>query len=287
MEKRISGSKPKAGHGFNLAFGLVSGKNHPSIEMAHAETFYPERHAKEPGYSGASYHTDSLLRLGSIKSWAKSWNDRPIRMLDVGCGKGVFLRDFASGLRQRYGIKAIQGAGVDLVRSPGDFFSEICPDFKFVQQNLDGQSLPFADSSFDFLCCNQVLEHVFETEKLLREFRRVLTPQGICVVSVPNLASWINRIVVLFGGQPLGSEIGTESVTYGFWPTFLQSRLKQFTPSGHIRDFSPRGLKDITAACGFEALHWWKQTTGPLSRLTRCGGPALALVLRPSSGTKR
>ncbi len=250
--------------------------------MTQAEEFYPKLHAQDKVYSAGEYHLQSLLALGVVRNWAKDFNQRPLKMLDVGCGKGLFLRDFASGLKQRHHVQAIQAAGIDLVRSPGDHFDEVCPDFKFVQQNLDGKPLPFADESFDFLSCNHVLEHIFETEKLVREFRRVLTAQGLCIISVPNTAAWINRILFLFASQPLGSEIGTEKITYGFWPSSLQSRLQKFNPSGHIRDFTPRGLRDLTTHCGFETIGWWKQGKEPLARLGNWAGRGLAIVLKPA-----
>lgn len=250
--------------------------------MNHAEQFYPKLHAKDQTYSAGEYHMESLLSLRIIGDWAKVYRDRPLQMLDVGCGKGLFLRDFAAGLRQRCGVRNIRAAGVDLVRSPGDRFKEIDEDFRFVQQNLDGQPLPFTDGNFDFLSCNQVLEHIFETEKLVRELRRVLRPEGLCIISVPNTAAWVNRLLFLFASQPLGSELGTEKVTYGFWPAFLQSRLGRFQPSGHIRDFTPRGLRDLTAACGFDTIGWWKQGKEPIARLGKWAGRNLAIILRPS-----
>jgi ubiquinone/menaquinone biosynthesis C-methylase UbiE len=253
--------------------------------MSRAEEFYPKLHAKNKDYSAGEYHMNSLLSLGVVGDWAKSYNNRALRMLDVGCGKGLFLRDFSSGLRQRHGVQTIQASGIDLVRSPGDHFKEVCSDFKFVQQNLDGQPLPFSDASFDFLSCNHVLEHIFETEKLVREFRRVLHPQGLCVISVPNTAAWVNRILFLFASQPLGSELGTEKVTYGFWPASLQYKLEPFEPSGHIRDFTPRGLRDLTSHCGFRTVGWWRQSKGPIARLGNWAGRGLAIVLKPSSQT--
>ncbi len=255
--------------------------------MNHAEQFYPKLHAKDQSYSAGEYHVKSLVALRVVENWAQTFNGRPVRMLDVGCGKGLFLRDFTSGIKQRYGVQAVQAAGVDLVRSPGDHFAEICDDFKFCQLNLDGATLPFADASFDFLSCNHVLEHIFETEKLLREFHRVLQPQGLCVISVPNTSAWVNRLFFLFAGQPLGSELGTEKVTYGFWPASLQHKLEKFTPSGHIRDFTPRGLQDITAHCGFETVGWWKQSHGTVARLGNWAGRGLAIVLKPSAAGVR
>lgn len=253
--------------------------------MNHAERFYSGLHAADKEYSAGEYHMESLLGLRVVRDLAKNCTEHKIRLLDVGCGKGLFLRDFANALRQRSAVKQVQAAGVDLVRSPGDYFSEVCEGFQFVQQNLDGKPLPFKEHSFDFVCCNQVLEHVFETEKLVCEFRRVIQPRGLCVISVPNLAAWVNRLLFLFAGQPLGSELGTEKITYGFWPAFLQPKLERFKPSGHIRDFTPRGLRDLARHCGFDTVGWWKQSKGPVARLGKWAGRNLAIVLRPAPRT--
>ena len=116
----------------------------------------------------------------------------------------------------------------------------------------------------------------------MREFRRVLANDGLCLISVPNTAAWINRVAFLWGNQPLGSEIGTEGVTYGFRPKFLQARLAKFRPSGHLRDFTPRGLQDLTGACGFQTVGWWKQSKGFIARLGKWAGREMGILLQPS-----
>jgi len=251
--------------------------------MNHAEKFYPKLHETDKVYSAGEYHLASLTGQRAVRRWAGAYQQRPLRMLDVGCGKGLFLRDFAAKLRQQDGVKEVQASGIDIVQSPANHFSEICSDFKFIQQNLDGQALPLGDRSFDFVSCNQVLEHIFETEKLIREFRRVIAPDGLCVISVPNLSAWVNRLFFLFGGQPLGSELGTEKTTYGFWPRALQYKLEPFRPSGHIRDFTPRGLRDLTTHCGFETVGWWPQSHGVVARLGKWAGRGLGIILKPAS----
>lgn len=250
--------------------------------MINVEKHYQKLHDQDRPYGAGEYHMESLLAHGIVANWAKRYRDQPLRMLDVGCGKGLFLSQFVSGLRERHGVKKIQAAGIDLVHSPNDHFAEISSDFRFIQQNLEGQSLPFEDKSLDFVSCNQVLEHIFETEKLVREFRRVLDPNGLCIIGVPNVAGWINRILFLLAGQPLGSELGTEKITYGFWPSGLQPKLEQFDPGGHIRDFTPRGLRDLTTHCGFETLGWWKQSQGVIARLGKWAGREMAIILKPS-----
>jgi SAM-dependent methyltransferase len=249
--------------------------------MAKAETFYPGLHEKDAQYSAGDYHVPALVNSRAFRRWMGTRDGKPLRILDVGCGKGRFVRDMLVEVRKRWSVPEVIANGTDLVRSPNNFFNEISPNFTFVQQNLDDQPLQFPDNHVDFLCCNQVLEHIFETEKLLREFRRVLAPDGLCVISVPNTSAWINRITFLFGGQMLGSELGTEEIYYGFWPKFLQHKLKQFKPSGHIRDFTPRGLRDLADHCGFETVGWWKQSFGFIARLGNWSGRGLGIVLQP------
>ncbi len=249
--------------------------------MRSASDFYTELHSEEKHYSGANYHMKSLWPLRPLKSWAARVKGQPVRLLDVGCGKGFFLRDFVRGIDQRWNVRPSRIVGLDIVRSSGDVFSDISPSFEFFQADTDGNPLPFEAASFEFISCNHVLEHVFETEKLVREFRRVLAPDGLCIIAVPNCAAWINRVGFLWGNQPLGSELGTERVTYGFRPAFLQKKLEPFRPSGHIRDFTPRGLLDLTSCCGFEAVGWWTQSFGFIARLGKWAGRNMAVLLRP------
>jgi len=241
--------------------------------------FYDRLHRSDAGYGRNVYDVPRLMRQASFQGWLgrKENAKSRLRVLDIGCGKGQFLFDLTDALKQTRQAAFARVAVVDLIRAEGNRLGEITPVPEFFQQSVDGEALPFTDGSFDFVSCNHVLEHIFETEKFLKEIRRVLQPDGLAVVSVPNCAAWMNRIAFLFGGQPLGSEVGTQSVTYGFWPGFLQDRLKQFSPSGHIRDFTPRSLRDLTAACGFTPAGWWAQNGGLIATWQR----NLGILLEP------
>ena len=49
----------------------------------------------------------------------------------------------------------------------------------------DVQSMPFRDSSFDFIVCSHLLEHVDDDRRAMRELRRVLHPEGKAILLVP------------------------------------------------------------------------------------------------------
>jgi SAM-dependent methyltransferase len=207
--------------------------------------------------------------------------------MDIGCGKGVFLDDFCRALSSTYGLTPERLVGMDLVQSPGNEFGRLPACFTFLQGDVDGAALPFPDETFDIVTCNHVLEHVFETELLLDEIRRTLKPDGFAVVSVPNVAAWMNRLLFLFGIQPLGSELGTRSITYGFRPNAGKGRLGAFSPSGHIRDFTPFGLRDLLEACGFHVQGWWNQDGSALGPLCKRCSRNMGVIATPrNSGDK-
>jgi len=230
--------------------------------MQDKSNFYERLHKNDRAYGKNIYDVAGLMAGAAFQRWLTLSQSKGLAVLDIGCGKGQFLFDITSALKEKSGHKLARVAVVDLVRAEGNLLGEISPSPEFFQQSVDGQKLPFTDGSFDLVSCNHVLEHIFETEKFLREIRRVTRPEGLVVIGVPNCAAWMNRIAFLFGGLPLGAEVGTESAAYGFWPGFLKHKLDRFEPSGHIRDFTPRALRDLTEACGFKAVGWWAQNGG-------------------------
>ena len=54
----------------------------------------------------------------------------------------------------------------------------------------DGCCLPFPNNYFDCVILGEVLEHVKEPEKLLKEAERVLKPKGLIIGTVPDEYAW-------------------------------------------------------------------------------------------------
>lgn len=65
--------------------------------------------------------------------------------------------------------------------------------------DLDG-SLPYDDAVFDTIVCVEGLEHIENPANAIREFARLLKPEGTLVVSVPNIMNIEERLKWLFSG---------------------------------------------------------------------------------------
>lgn len=93
------------------------------------------------------------------------------RVLDIGCGNGIFLNN------AREGGAAVVGADVSLgmVRTAAGWGAPVA--------NADAMTLPFADGSFETVLALWMLYHVPDIVGASREFRRVLRPGGLLVAS--------------------------------------------------------------------------------------------------------
>ncbi len=132
-------------------------------------------------------YQDKYYRIEEAHAWSVSRRDVLLRMmrawrvspsasvLDVGCSGGAFVE-----LLRREGWDDVHGVDVseraiDVARGRG---MTTC-------QRVDGTDLPYDDQRFDCLVASDVLEHIPDDEAALREWRRVLVPDGVAIIFVP------------------------------------------------------------------------------------------------------
>ena len=127
------------------------------------------------------YYPTYLAKLETVRTWLQALPPAT-RVLDVGCGEGVIVDEFASRL-------AIEGV-----------------DPNYASERVRSGSvlaLPYENSAFDRALCLDVLEHLAYEEQpvALAEIFRVLRPGGELLVSVPNLAHLQSRVHFLLQGR--------------------------------------------------------------------------------------
>ncbi|MDP2910214.1 MAG: class I SAM-dependent methyltransferase [bacterium] len=115
--------------------------------------------------------------------------DQEQKILDCGCGNGVFLKS----LHDR-GFKHLSGADFDEYRKL-DFLR----DFKTLDFSFN--KMPWEDSSFDAVTAWQVMEHLENPHNFIREVARILNPSGLFIFSMPNIQHIFNRIFFLRKGD--------------------------------------------------------------------------------------
>jgi methionine biosynthesis protein MetW len=124
------------------------------------------------------------------------------RVLDLGCGSGEML----SHLQRTRGCS---GYGVEI--DDANVHACLQRGIEVLQLNLEDGLALFEDQSFDVVLQLETLQHLRNTERMLRETARV---GRIGVVSFPNFAHWPNRLRVALGRMPV-----TKALPYEWYDT--------------------------------------------------------------------
>lgn len=166
------------------------------------------------------------------------------QILDVGCGDGLFMDRMRDALKDR---KKVSIWGVDYSK------------YKLKKAEKKGHSvkwcdlekgLPFEDKTFDVVYAAELIEHLYNPDFFLEECYRVLRKDGVVIISTPNLHAWYNRMLFIFGIQPLFYEVSTKSPMIG--SGILKRVKKGEAPVGHVHVFNRAGLVDMLRQEGFE-----------------------------------
>lgn len=140
------------------------------------------------------------------------------RLLDLGCGSGAKLLEFAQRGYEVWGVDV----GVDAIR----LCKELLPQGHFFQGELQETGLP--NAHFDYIRIDNALEHVPNPKEVIRECRRLLCRGGELMVYVPHGKSLSMRFMK-------GNSISA-------WIPF---HLQLFTRKSLRRLLDDAGFKDI------------------------------------------
>jgi 2-polyprenyl-6-hydroxyphenyl methylase/3-demethylubiquinone-9 3-methyltransferase len=117
----------------------------------------------------ALLRAENKIRIPWVRREIAKRFDGPISLLDIGCGAGLLTNALAKEHRVT-GIDLSEGS-LEVARSSDETKTV---DYRIA----NAYDLPFGDACFDVVSAMDVLEHVEEPNRLIREAARVLKPGG-------------------------------------------------------------------------------------------------------------
>src|SRR5512143_458853 len=172
-------------------------------------------------------HPSYVWRAGQDRRLAMIRHYAPLegaRVLDIGCGIGAYVTQFAAG-----GARAF---GVDVE------FDRVRRGERLALAQALSEALPFAAGTFDMTLLHEVIEHVQDDRQTVAEAVRVVRPGGRVVIFAPNRGwpfethgfFWRGRYH--FGNIPL----------VPYLPDPLRGRL-----APHVRTYTIRSIRRLAA----------------------------------------
>jgi len=159
------------------------------------------------------------------------------RLLEVGCGMGTDLLQFARGGANVTGVD-LTSRSIEISRHHLSLYGH---SGEFVI--ADCEHLPFADESFDIAYSNGVLHHTADTAGAVREIHRVLQPGGQARVMLYHRGSFAywSQVVVRYG-------ILRGEFLRGKSPADIMSRYVEFNEGGGrplVKVYSRREAREL------------------------------------------
>jgi SAM-dependent methyltransferase len=229
-------------------------------------------------------HPSYLWRFGQERRLALINEFAPLsgrRILDVGCGLGMYLREFRRFSDEVYGVDVDLEKVAEAIKKlfPKSSESQTRKNVTFGKklpniQVAKAEYLPFPEGFFDVVLLHEVIEHVSDDAQAIREAVRVLRSGGRLVIFAPNrLWPWETH-GIFFGGR---YRFGNYPLV-NYLPNILRKKL-----AGHVRIYTKHGMKSLFKGLDVRIIH--HSTIYPGFDNLASRRPALARLARKFSYT--
>lgn len=183
---------------------------------------------------------------------------QPMRLLEVGTGSGGIAHYFAAHPRLSCEVSAVDVVDNRLVTDDHDY------------KHVQGVELPFPDAPFDVVITNHVIEHVGDVSaqaRHLAEIRRVMRPDGVGYVAVPN--RWML------------TEPHYRLMFPSWWPRSLRTSYLRLMRKGVYHDCEPLQLAQLErmfAGAGFHYRNLCVEAWREIFQIERPGSIGAKLI---------
>ncbi|MDO9512335.1 MAG: methyltransferase domain-containing protein [Bacteroidales bacterium] len=191
---------------------------------------------------------EDLKRLGFVMESIKETGIMNAKVLDIGCGNGNISYQLA---KSGYTVTGIDISS-EAIEYANKHFTH--PNATFTVHSVYDIKTP---NAFDVIICSEVLEHLPVPGNMLATMKKLLTPQGICIITVPN-GKGPREVLVTKPVQKIKNSKGISfkimmgiKKLLGYKQTTIQSSAIYLD---HIQFFSLSDLKKLYSENGFEMV---------------------------------
>jgi ubiquinone/menaquinone biosynthesis C-methylase UbiE len=143
-------------------------------------------------YEVSADHMKKMPKV-NLNGWPKCTHlKKDQKLLEVGCGRGMHFKYYLKKSKNIYGM--------DISKKMVDE-NPLRDVVQLAQGNIESKT-KYKDNTFDVIVMVDVIEHIINRYKVLRELKRILKKGGKLVIITPNLAKARNRLRLLFGAYP-------------------------------------------------------------------------------------
>ncbi len=147
---------------------------------------------------GREFRQDKLLdnyhhfrRMNIVTNFMKSL-DKNLKVLDLGCGDGWQTNIYG----KFFDVTGLDISEVRIKRARNNF-----PDRKFITGDI--YNLELKQKSFDVVLMSELIEHLEEPERALRQAYTVVKDSGYVVIDTPSRSNLTDMFLRLLGRNPM------------------------------------------------------------------------------------
>ncbi len=221
----------------------------------------------------------SLAYIRSLELALIEKCEMPQPILDVGAGDGIFGKVL---------YKSPIAYGIDLDYKELQIAAKSKVYKTLIQAS--GYGLPFCNDAFASILSNGVLEHVSQVEIVMDEMRRVLKPNGVCIITVPTVKYeenlFFRNLAELFGFPRLGIAYSVQNNKFfnhvnlwdgKKWLSLLQERGFRVADYAYYNDKYENWIEDLGLIFSFSAFlskkfagrwilfSWFRRLSAPIA----------------------
>ncbi len=127
------------------------------------------------GFDGRYYTNERR----DLTEYIEEAEEVPLKVLEIGCGMGATL----GHIQNRYPNAEVYG--IELSDRVVHMAKKYLPAIE--QGNIENMPLEYPDQFFDYIIFGDVLEHLHDPQKVLKEMQKYLKPSGFILASIPNI----------------------------------------------------------------------------------------------------